>query len=186
MQADNSTFHWHWELAQRQREGGVWRGKEGLREMDGARKWGVWEGNKGCWHTQTSTLSNKKDKDDIDLKECVCVCVFMCQWVTGKCRSVYFRKAREIWQPKATADAQEHTLAPSSPMTFPKCYWPLGSRTGPLMKLLLAPILHPVSPERLQAEIKQAWTAADTQKGKVMVCVCVCYNLHILLPTFLF
>lgn len=42
------------------------------------------------------------------------------------------------------------------------------------MKLLLDPIFHPVSPERLQAqtEIQQAWTVADTQKGKVW-CVCV-------------
>lgn len=37
------------------------------------------------------------------------------------------------------------------------------------MKVLLAPIFHPVFPKRLQgsAEIQQAWTAADMQKGKV-------------------
>lgn len=80
-------------------------------------------------------------------KACLCVhaCI-SCKWLTGSCHSIYFQKLEQVRNPTLWWCPTAHAPLPSS-MTFPKCYWPLGTLTGPLMKLLLAPIFHPVFPE---------------------------------------
>lgn len=203
------------ETGVRERGKGGQRGKDGRRKWGGWKNGkGVCDAD-GRFGTNKKKKSHgwRPIMDDTELKECACLymcisvstvlllltatvherkaclCVhacISCKWLTGSCHS--FQKLEQVRNPTLWCCPTAHAPLPSS-MTFPKCYWPLGTLTGPLMKLLLAPIFHPIFPE-LPPGLSWNTTGLNCSwhtERKDTVCAYVNVSLHfIFYPSSLF